>query len=147
MNDIPIGTVNKNPLLDTRLYEVEYADGHRASLVANTVSINIFAQVNAEVNRHVLFAGIIDYNTDIIEVKTKDSFITSHNGVFHRKETSIGWKLLVQLKDGSTTWKKIKYMKEFYPIQVSEYTIQSKISNEPAYAWWISHVLKKREKL
>jgi hypothetical protein len=38
-------------------------------------------------------------------------------------------------------------MKECYPIQVSEYAVQTKISNEPAYAWWVSHVLKKRQQI
>ena len=30
---------------------------------------------------------------------------------------------------------------------MSEYAVQYKISNEPAYAWWISHVLKKRQQI
>ena len=64
-----------------------------------------------------------------------------------RNETTIGWELLIQWKDGRTTWAKLKDMKESYPVQVSEYAIQSKISKEPAYAWWISHVLKKREQI
>ena len=28
-NGLPIGTANDNPILDTRLYEVEYLDGHK----------------------------------------------------------------------------------------------------------------------
>ena len=31
-NGLPIGMADDNPLLDTRLYEVEYLDGHEASL-------------------------------------------------------------------------------------------------------------------
>ena len=31
----PIGTANDNPVLDTRLYEVEYLDGHKAAMSAN----------------------------------------------------------------------------------------------------------------
>ena len=38
-------------------------------------------------------------------------------------------------------------MKECYPVQVSEYSIQSKISNQPAFAWWVPHVLKKRQQI
>ena len=44
-NGLPIGTANDNPLLDTRLYEVEYADGHKASLAANTIAINMLCYV------------------------------------------------------------------------------------------------------
>ena len=35
---IPIGTTNDNPLLDSRIYEVEYNDGHKASLSANSIA-------------------------------------------------------------------------------------------------------------
>ena len=34
-NGIPIGTADQNPLLDTCMYEVEFADGEKASLAAN----------------------------------------------------------------------------------------------------------------
>ena len=36
-NGLHIGTVDNNPLLDTRTYEMEYRDGHKASLVVNTI--------------------------------------------------------------------------------------------------------------
>jgi hypothetical protein len=32
---LPIGTANDNPILDLRLYEVEYREGHKASLAAD----------------------------------------------------------------------------------------------------------------
>ena len=50
-NGIPIGTSNDNPLLDSRIYEVEYNDGHKASLSANSIVQNMFAQVDDEGNR------------------------------------------------------------------------------------------------
>jgi hypothetical protein len=51
----PIGMANNNPILDTRLYEVEYPDGYKASLAANAIAENMWAQVDDEGNRHVLF--------------------------------------------------------------------------------------------
>ena len=41
-NGIPIGRHHENPMLDTRVYEVEYLDGHIASLAAITIAANIF---------------------------------------------------------------------------------------------------------
>ena len=35
---IPIGMANKNPILDSRMYEVEYQDGTKASLAANHIA-------------------------------------------------------------------------------------------------------------
>jgi hypothetical protein len=34
----PVGTANDNPILDTRLYEVKYLDGHKAALSANAIT-------------------------------------------------------------------------------------------------------------
>jgi hypothetical protein len=53
-NGVPIGKANSNPILDTRMYEVEYTDGHKASLAANAIAANMFAQIDNEGNRHVL---------------------------------------------------------------------------------------------
>ena len=73
---LPIVTTNDKPLLDTRLYKVEYGDGHKASLPVNTISINMFAQVDDEGNIHVLFDEIMDHHTDGSEIKEEDAFIT-----------------------------------------------------------------------
>ena len=53
-NGFPIGTANDNPLLDSRIYEVEYLDGHKAALSANTIATNMFAQIDEEGNRFIL---------------------------------------------------------------------------------------------
>ena len=37
-NGIPIGMANKNPILDSRMYDVEYQDGMKASLAANYIA-------------------------------------------------------------------------------------------------------------
>ena len=63
-NGIPIGNANDNPLLDTRIYEVEYLDSYKASLSANEIAQNLFAQVDEEGNRYVLFDSIIDHRKD-----------------------------------------------------------------------------------
>ena len=46
---IPIGTANDNPILDSRIYKVEYPDGHRASLEYNSIAEILFAQVDDDV--------------------------------------------------------------------------------------------------
>ena len=37
-----IGISSENPILDTRMYEVEYADGHKAVMTANNIDNNLF---------------------------------------------------------------------------------------------------------
>ena len=52
--------------------------------------------------------------------------------------------MFVQWKDESTTWVSLKDMKKSYPVQVDEYCVHSQISAEPAFAWWVPYILKKR---
>ena len=133
--------------MDTRLYEVEYTDGHKASLVANTIAMNMFAQVDEEGHRHVLFDEIIDHRTDGTEIKQDNAFIISPNGGRRRQETTKGWEILIQWKDGSSTWEKLKDVKECYPVQLANYATLSKIFNKPAFAWWLPHVIKKQKQI
>ena len=45
-----MGMPDDNILLDARLYEVEYLDGDKASLSANLITQNMFAQVDENSN-------------------------------------------------------------------------------------------------
>ena len=38
-------------------------------------------------------------------------------------------------------------MKNSYPVQLAEYAVENKISEEPAFAWWAPYVLKKRNRI
>ena len=99
-----IGTADDNPILDTRMYEVEFMDGTKQSLSANYIAENMFAQVDQDGNRQVLLDEILNYHTTSKEVKQQDTFITTSTGTKRWRETTIGWELLVQWKDGSTNW-------------------------------------------
>ena len=46
-----------------------------------------------------------------------------------------------------TTWVPLKYMKETYPVQVSEYDVLTLIQEEPAFAFWVPHLLRKRNRI
>ena len=35
----PIGIAEENPILDTRMYEVEYTDGYKTAMIANAIAI------------------------------------------------------------------------------------------------------------
>ena len=140
----PIGTANEHPLLDTREYEVEFMDGHTEAIAANLIAQHLYSQIDDEGNRHMLLDDIIDHRKGVQAIDKEDAFVTMSNGVKRRKQTTQGWQLLCQWKDGSTNWVKLKDMKQSYPVQVAEYAIANRIDDEPAFAWWVSHVIKKR---
>jgi hypothetical protein len=39
-DELPIGVPDQNPILDTRMYEFEYPDGHKVALAANAIADN-----------------------------------------------------------------------------------------------------------
>ena len=59
-----IGIASDKPILDTRMYEVQYADGHKPAMTANNTANIFFAQVDQYGNRFVLFNEIINHRKD-----------------------------------------------------------------------------------
>ena len=142
-NGLPIGLANENPILDTRMYEVEHLNGEQTSLAANNIAENLFAQIDNEGNRQVLMDEIIGHRSNEHAVKQQDVFMITKMGTKRCRETTKGWELLIRWKDSGTDWVALKDIKESYPVQVAEYAVSSRISEEPAFAWWASSVLKK----
>jgi hypothetical protein len=50
-------------------------------------------------------------------------------------------------KDKSTSWVKLKDLKTAHPIEVAEYAVANRIAEEPAFKWWVSHTLRKRNRI
>ena len=50
----PIGVANENPILDSRMYEVKYNDGHTTSLADNLITDNLSAQVDQAGNQFTI---------------------------------------------------------------------------------------------
>jgi hypothetical protein len=57
--------------------------------------------------------------------------------------STIGWQLCYQRKDGSTSWENLLDLKESHPLETAEYAKTFGIDHEPAFNWWVLHVLKK----
>ena len=87
---IPIVIAADNSILDTRMYEVEYTDGYKTEMTANTIVSNLFSQVDQDGKRFLLFNTIIDSRADSTQIKEVDSFIHLSNGNKRRRETTKG---------------------------------------------------------
>ena len=66
------GLANPNPILDTRLYEVEFPDGDVAEYSANVIAENMYAQCDPNGNQFLLMEAIVDHKTDGTAVKFAD---------------------------------------------------------------------------
>ena len=144
----PIGRANDNPILDTRQYVVEFEDGHQAELTANVIAQNMYAQCDPDGHQHVIFESIVGVRRSSTALCHADQIQMREGrpGTWMRRSTK-GWKLCVQWKDGSTSWEKLSDMKESHPVEVAEYAVAQDLELEPAFNWWVPHVLKKRERI
>ena len=59
--------------------------------------------------------------------------VRSANVTERPKVTTRGWELLVQWKDGSVSWEKLKDLKESNLVEVAEYAVVNRIADEPAF--------------
>jgi hypothetical protein len=119
----PVGVAHENPILDTRMFEVEFLDGHTAAMSANAIAENMFAQVDQEGHRLVLLEEILDHRFTGEAVKDEDAFFTTGSGKKCRRKTTVGCEMLMRWKDGSETWTGLKEAKESFPVQVAEYAV------------------------
>ncbi len=147
-NGALIGRANANPLLDTRVYEVQFSDGASSEYSANVIAENIFATVDDDGYECVLLDEIIDHRCDpAIAITIDDSWITGFNGNRSRRRTSKGWELCVSWKDGSTSWLPLKDLRSSNPLQVADYAIAHNLQDEPAFSWWIGDIQKQRKRI
>jgi hypothetical protein len=137
------GRANQNPVLDTTTYEVELPDGDVSEYAANVIAENMRSQRDLDGNQHLLMEAIVDHKTDGHAVKFADMYLIKNNRR-HMCPTTQGWWLCVQWKDGSTTWVKLADLKESNPIEVAAYMVTQGIEHEPAFAWWVLYILKRR---
>jgi len=143
----PVGISNKNPILDTRIYEVTFPDGHSAEYSANTIAECLYSQIDSEGLHYVLMDAIVDWRQTHEALDEYNILQVSHNGNLHPRRTTQGYQLCVQWKDGSTSWEHLKDMKESYPTQVAEFAISKGIHNLPGFRWWVPQTIKRKSRI
>jgi hypothetical protein len=83
----PVGSRNDDPRLDTRMYEIVMDDGAIAEYTANMIAENLYAQIDEEGKRHLIFKDIVDHRQD------SNAVLERHDDKPTR--TTKGWYLLV----------------------------------------------------
>ena len=80
-------------------------------------------------------------------VPKDEKFVVSKTGRKSLRQTTKGWDLLCLWKNGSTTWYLQKDLKESKPVDIAEYVVGNRISEESAFAWWVPYTLNKRDQI
>jgi len=55
-----------------------------------------------------------------------------------------GWDICIEWRDGTISWLPLKDVKQSNPIEMAEYAIANKISDEPTFVWWVPDIMWKK---
>ncbi len=84
-NGNPIGEADKNPILDTTMFVVEFLDGSTMAISASTIAENVFAQVDQEGHRLMYINKIADHRTTHRAIKEADAFTITKGVIYATK--------------------------------------------------------------
>jgi hypothetical protein len=143
LDGVARGKASANPILDRRTYDVEFPDCRSEEYTANVIAENMYAQCDEEGNQFLMLQDIFGYNTDGHAVDRADMYIKVGSNRQIRKTTK-GCHLCVEWKDGTTSWERLADLKESNPVEVAEYAATKSLHDDPAFAWWVPHVLNNR---
>ena len=113
------GTYNKNPILDTKVYDVMFPDGAVCQYAANIIAENVYSQVDSNGHHTLLLKEITDHRKSAMSVPIDDKFVLSKTVRKSLRKTTKGWYFLCLWTDGSTTWAPLKDLKESNPINIT----------------------------
>jgi hypothetical protein len=87
---------------------------------------------------------IVDHQRLPTAMKISDQKNVCTYGKTYLKCSTVGLQLCCQWKDGSMSWENLADLKES-PIETAKYAKILGIDHEPAFNWWVPHVLRKRD--
>lgn len=143
-NGTPIGVANSNPILDTRIFEVEYPDGHFDSFSTNIIAESIYSNADDQGDSTGLLSEIVDWKKTDKAVRIEDGFVGPDKKPVI---TTKGWSIKVKWTDGSCDWLPMSQVKASNPVELAEFAVATKIHKQPAFNWWVRHVLRKRDRI
>ena len=144
----PIGEYNPNPILDSRIYELEFPDGRIEEYSVNVLAESLLEQADDDGWDSGVVDEFVDFRKDdskAIPIQ-KGTFETS-TGQTRKVITTKGWEVQVRWKDKSTSWISLKDAKNSNPGGLAELAVSRGVENEPAFKWWVPSALREKKRL
>ena len=97
------GTSSDNPITDTRVYEIEFANDTYADYSANVLIENLYDHIDDKSNSHDIIKNITNHRVTSAAVPIAQGHYKTSYGVSKRVVTTKGWYLQpLQLKVGTS---------------------------------------------
>jgi hypothetical protein len=62
-------------------------------------------------------------------------------------QTTKGWSMCLEWKDGSTSWERLADLKESNPVEIADYAVTHGSESKPVFAWWVPFTLKHQSRI
>ena len=142
-----VGKSNPQPQLDTRIYNVEFPDGHYERYSSNVLTEALSEAIDPDGYETSYIKEICGYQRDEREaIPRNKGHMYNKFGRAIPKITTKGWKIRVRWNDLSSTWVPMGLLKNAEPLMLAEYAKVMKLHLEPAFRWWVPHTLKKKSR-
>ena len=89
---------------------------------------------------------VTNHRKDRPEIQISDLMISSQNGNMVPKKTKRGWDLLVELKNGSSRWIPLEYLKASNPVEQAKCAAGNRLYIDSAFKWWVRAALRRRNR-
>ena len=96
-----VGEYNKDPMLNSIIYDIKFSDGEIKEYLANMIALNIYCQVDPDGYSTSLFDSIVGHDAEETTVKSKNFFVYTKLNVKRHHMTPKGLKCLVNFKNQS----------------------------------------------
>ena len=125
---------NENPILDSRVYELEFPDGRLEEFSVNVLAENLFNQADDDGWDSGILKEIIDYRRiDGVAVPKSQGVIETETGQLRNVITTKGWEFKVLFVDQSTGWLPLSALKESNQVELAEFACAHNLTQEPAF--------------
>jgi len=111
------------------------------------IATNLYSQVDSEGRQFRMLEEISDHRKDKTAYSRDDGYVVSHNGNKTLRQTTQGWQLSFQWKDGTLDWIALKDLKASNPIELAEYAVGNQLVEESAFCWWVEDALRTRNRI
>ena len=141
-----LGRTHENPILDTRMCQVEFIGRKVTELTTDVIAESMYAQCDTDSNVYLPLDSLIDHHEDDKVISLTDQ----HNSVKDKpvtQESTAGWKIYCQWKGGSISWEKLSELKESHPVQTDEFAVAQWIDHNSDFNQWVKHMPRKRDRI
>ena len=106
-----IGNHNKNPLLNTLVYDVDFPDGDVKKYAANIIAENLLDRCDPDGFYTNLMEVLLEHKCDGTAVPMSENYFTTKQVRRKMRQSTVGWSFQIKWKNVSTEWFSLKYFK------------------------------------